>query len=393
MLTPSTIIGLALISGCPALMMMNSSKPNSGGDDPRPRIRDLGIAPGILPTGALNAITDVDGVRVGHETLLRGDTVRTGVTAILPHGGNLYQDKVRAAVHVGNGFGKAAGFLQVQELGVIESPIILTNTLNVAEGIAGGVEWTLAQPGNEGVRSVNVVVGETNDGVLNDIRGRHVTKEHVIDAINAAKAGAVEEGAVGAGAGTICFGWKGGIGTASRRLPESLGGWTVGVLVQSNFGGVLTIDGRRIGEALGQYSFRSHLQRDRDAQDDADSAGDGSCMIIIATDAPLTARQLERIARRGPLGLARTGSFMSNGSGDFIIAFSTANRIAHHSPIDTEEIEHLRDDAMSPLFLATVEAVEEAIYNSLMKATTTTGNGRTIEAIPIDRLKPLLSEE
>lgn len=373
--------------------MMMSSVPNTDGEDSRPRIRDLGIAPGILPTGASNAITDVDGVRVGHETLVRGDTVRTGVTAILPHGGNLYQDKVRAAVHVGNGFGKAAGFLQVQELGVIESPIILTNTLNVAEGIAGGVEWTLAQPGNEGVRSVNVVVGETNDGVLNDIRGRHVTKEHVIDAINAARAGAMEEGAVGAGAGTICFGWKGGIGTASRRLPESLGGWTVGVLVQSNFGGVLTIDGRRIGEALGQYSFRSHLERDRDARDDADAAGDGSCMIIIATDAPLTARQLERIARRGPLGLARTGSFMSNGSGDFIISFSTANRIAHHSPIDTEEIEHLRDDAMSPLFLATVEAVEEAIYNSLMKATTTTGNGRTIEAIPIDRLKLLLSDE
>lgn len=393
MLSLSTIVGLALISGCSAMMMM-SSMSNAEDSDARPRIRDLGVAPGILPTGALNAITDVEGVRIGQVTLARGDAVRTGVTAILPHGGNLYQEKVRAAVHVGNGFGKAAGFLQVQELGVIESPIILTNTLNVAEGIAGGVEWTLAQAGNEAVRSVNVVVGETNDGVLNDIRGRHVTKDNVIEAIENAAPGAVEEGAVGAGAGTVCFGWKGGIGTVSRRLPESLGGWTVGALVQSNFGGVLTIDGRRIGEALGQYSFRSHLERDDDVEEeDRTSSGDGSCMIIIATDAPLTARQLERLARRGPLGLARTGSFMSNGSGDFILAFSTANRIVYHSPIETVEIEHLRDDAMSPLFLAAVEAVEEAIYNSLTTATTTTGNGRTIEAIPIDRLKSLLADE
>ena len=326
------------------LMAMMSPMPDPvQPDTPRPRIRELGVSPGVLAPGERSAITDVAGVMVGHQTIIRGDHVRTGVTAILPHDENLYQSKVRAAVYVGNGFGKAAaGFLQVQELGVIESPIILTNTLNVAEGIAGGVEWALAQPGNEQVRSVNVVVGETNDGYLNDIRGRHVTKGDVIAAIEGARGGEVEEGSVGAGTGTICFGWKGGIGTSSRELPEALGGWTIGALVQSNFGGVLTIDGNRVGEALGRYTFRSHVEpKPTDPNPSETDQRGGSCMIVIATDAPLSSRQLERVAKRAVLGLARTGSFMSNGSGDFVIAFSTANQIAHESDCATNAIDEL----------------------------------------------------
>jgi D-aminopeptidase len=349
----------------------------------RPRIRDLGVEPGILPPGPLNAITDVNGVRVGHRTLIRGESVRTGVTAILPHGGNLFQRKAPAAVYVGNGFGKAAGFLQIQELGNLETPIVLTNTLSVGTAVEAVVAWTLEQPGNQEVRSVNAVVGETNDGFLNDIRGRHVTAEDVRAAIAAAKAGAVEEGSVGAGTGTMAFGWKGGIGTSSRRLPARLGGYTVGALVQTNFGGVLAIDGVRVGERLGRYSFQEELAK-RES---------GSCMIVLATDAPLSSRNLGRLAKRAVLGLARTGSFLSNGSGDFVIAFSTRNLVPYEPQERTVAIEEVTNDAMSPLFLAAVEAVEEAVYNSLLKATTVTGfQGHAAEAIPVDRVRELLAE-
>src|SRR5215470_5721844 len=285
----------------------------------RPRIRDLGVKPGVLPPGPQNAITDVGEVRVGHRTIIEGDSIRTGVTAVVPHSGNLFQQKVPAAVYVGNGFGKAAGFLQVQELGNLETPIILTNTLAVGTAVEALVAWTLSRPGNEAVRSVNAVVGETNDGwALNDIRRLRVTREDVVAAIDAAKAGRVEEGSVGAGTGTVALGWKGGIGTSSRRLPPALGGWTLGALVQTNYGGLLTIDGVRVGERLGRYEFREELAG-------APGSGDGSCMIVIATDAPLSSRNLERVARRAMLGLARTGSFVGNGSGDFVIAFSTRN--------------------------------------------------------------------
>jgi D-aminopeptidase len=361
------------------------------------RIRDLGVRPGILDPGPLNAITDVPGVRVGHFTLKRGDSIRTGVTAVLPHGGNLFQQKAPAAAYVGNGFGKAAGLLQVQELGTLETPIILTNTLSVAAGIEGAVRWTLDREGNEDVLSVNAVVGETNDGYLNDIRGMHITPDQVIEAIDAAAVGPVGEGAVGAGTGTRTMGFKGGVGTSSRTLPAGLGGHTVGVLVQSNYGGVLTIDGVRVGEALGRHSFRRFTRSggadggpDRTGDGVEEAGDDGSCMIIIATDAPLDSRNLQRLAKRAVMGLARTGSSMSNGSGDFIIAFSTAYRIPHgREPIAAEL---LANDQMSPLFHAVVEATEEALYNSLTTATTTDGrDGRTVEAIPIDRLRQLLA--
>ncbi len=351
----------------------------------RPRLRDLGVAPGIFPPGPLNTITDVAGVRVGHRTLRRGKDVRTGVTVILPHTGNLFMRKTPAGVHVGNGFGKAAGFLQVMELGHIETPIVLTNTLSVGVAIDAVVSWTIARPGNEAVRSVNAVVGETNDGRLNDIRGRHVTTQDVLAAIEAASDGPVEEGSVGAGTGTVAFGWKGGIGTASRRLPAALGGWTVGVLVQSNFDGVLSVDGIPAGRALGRHPYR-----DQAAPRD-DAPPDGSCMIVIATDAPLDARTLERIAHRGILGLARTGGFMSHGSGDFVIAFSTANLEPHDAGTAPRRVEILGHEALSPIFLAAVEGVEEAVLNSLLKATTTTGRqGHRAEAIPIDPLRALI---
>lgn len=392
------------------LLLMCEASPSAqdgarGRPSPRPRIRDLGITPGVLQTGPLNAITDVEGVRVGHRNVIEGDDVRTGVTAIVPHDGDVFMQKVPAAVHVGNGFGKAAGFLQVQELGVIETPIVLTNTLSVGRAIEATVRWTLDQPGHEAIGSVNAVVGETNDGYLNDIQGMHVTSQHVVDAIEDAQGGPVLEGCVGAGVGTRCFSWKGGIGTASRVLPDALGGYTVGVIVQSNFGGILTIDGHRVGEKLGKHSFKRALgQAETEPNEvakrspgepdlDDPTQDDGSIMIVIATDAPLEARQLERLARRAPLGLARTGSFMSNGSGDFVIAFSTKNRKPYQPAQSTRSLETVENDFMSPLFLATVEAVEEAIYNSLTKATTTTGReGRTVEAIPIDRLREILDE-
>ncbi|MDT8448829.1 MAG: P1 family peptidase [Wenzhouxiangellaceae bacterium] len=359
-------------------------------DSGSPRIRDLGIAPGVLPAGELNAITDVAGVRVGHRTLIEGDSVRTGVTAILAHGGNVFADKVPAAVHTGNGFGKAAGFEQVRELGNLESPILLTNTLNVGTAVAAGAKWVLEQPGNEDVRSVNVVVGETNDGYLNDIRGQHVTGADVFAAIASASSGPVAEGNVGAGTGTRAFDFKGGIGTASRQLPDLLGGWTVGVLVQANFGGVLTIDGLKVGEALGQHDFREQLAGTPGPESDSE---DGSIMVVIATDAPVGARNLERMAKRAPLGIARTGGYMSNGSGDFVIAFSTAGRMRYMDPEPARERARLANDRMSPLFLAVVEATEEAIYNALVAAETMTGrDGHTVDALPLKVLLRLVRQ-
>ena len=367
----------------PALLLLLPLLAWGADPAPRPRLRDLGSAPGIFQPGPLNAITDVEGVRVGHRTLVRGDSVRTGVTAILPHGGNLFQSKAPAAVYMGNGFGKAAGFLQIQELGNLETPIVLTNTLSVGTAIEAVVAWTLEQPGNQEVRSVNAVVGETNDGFLNDIRGRHVTAEDVRAAIAAARTGPVEEGSVGAGTGTAALGWKGGIGTSSRVLPSSLGGYTVGALVQSNFGGVLTIDGVPVGQRLGRFDFKEQIEK-REA---------GSCMIVLAMDAPLSSRNLERLAKRAVLGLARTGSYMNNGSGDFVIAFSTRNLVPYEAKARTLAVEEVTNDAMSPLFLAAVEAVEEAVYNSLLKATTVTGHqGHTVEAIPVERVRELLVE-
>jgi D-aminopeptidase len=363
----------------------------TAGDAERPRARDLGISPGVLAPGPLNAITDVGGVLVGHTTLIEGDSVRTGVTAILPHGGNLFQDKVPAGVYAANAFGKAAGLLQVQELGTLETPIVLTNTLCVGTAVQAVVDWTLSREGNEPVTSVNAVVGETNDGSLNDIRTCAVRPLDVFLAIEEAEAGPVPEGSVGAGTGTEAFGFKGGIGTASRVLPSRLGGFTVGALVQSNFDGVLTIDGAHVGQTLGRYKFREQLDEIVEAPSDEPSDRTGSCMIVLATDAPLDPRNLERMARRAVLGLARTGSFMDHGSGDFVIAFSTRNLIAHIGSGRTTAAEFLTNDAVSPLFLATVEAVEEAVYNSLLKATTLTGrDGHTREAIPVERLSGLV---
>jgi D-aminopeptidase len=350
--------------------------------DRRPRAREAGITIGILPTGPLNAITDVAGVKVGQVTIIEGANIRTGVTAILPHGGNLYQDKVPAGFSVGNGYGKFMGSTQIQELGEIETPIVLTNTLNGPEAAAGIVEWTLKQPGNEQVRSVNAVVGETNDGTLNDIRARRVRPADAVAAIEGAKTGTVQEGAVGAGTGTIAFSWKGGIGTSSRKLPASLGGWTVGVLVQTNYGGVLQVAGVPVGQALGQYYLKDELSK---------ASGDGSCIVVIATDAPLSDRNLERLAHRGLLGIVRTGSPMTNGSGEYAVAFSTnldvrrtAQRRSQPSPIVD-----LPNDQMSPLFEAAVEAAEEAAINSLFAATPMDGNGRHIDALPVDEVVKL----
>ena len=363
--------------------------PSAQGPGGRPRARDLGIAPGVFPPGPLNAITDVAGVRVGQVTLNEGDAVRTGVTAVLPHGGNLFQDKVAGAVFVGNAFGKLAGSTQVHELGTIEAPVVLTNTLSVGAALEGVVRWTLAQPGNEDVRSVNALVGETNDGGLNDIRGLHVRPDHVLTAIGAARDGAVEEGSVGAGTGTRAFGWKGGIGTASRRLAAPQGGYTLGVLVQANYGGVLTINGAPVGAALGRVAFSAPAGLTRDGVD----AGDGSCMIVVATDAPVGPRELERIAARAVFGLARTGSSYSNGSGDFAIAFSThPSWRSGFTDTAARTRTQLPTDALSPLFQAALEATEEAVYNALLRAETMTGNGVTLEALPIERLRGILGD-
>jgi D-aminopeptidase len=353
----------------------------AAGGQARPRARDLGIQPGTGTPGPLNAIADVGGVRVGHTTIASGDRVRTGVTAILPHGGNLFRDKVAGAVFVGNAFGKLAGSTQVEELGTIESPIVLTNTLSVGTAVEAVVRWTIAQPGNENVRSVNALVGETNDGSLNDIRGLHVTREHVTAAIDSAKEGAVEEGAVGAGAGTIAFGWKGGIGTSSRRVRQQNDEWTVGVLVQSNYGGRLTINGVPVWK---------ELTPDRRSSGAAQDSPDGSCMIVVATDAPLDARDLGRLAARAIFALARTGSTYSNGSGDFAIAFSTHASLRVAGAIGPQARTILPTDAVSGLFEAVLDATEEAVYNSLLKATDTTSNGRTVRALPIEPLTALL---
>lgn len=367
-------------------MSMNSALPASSQEKApaqlttRPRARDLGIRIGILPTGPLNAITDVAGVRVGHCSLISGDSVRTGVTAVLPHDGNLFQAKVPAALHVANGFGKFVGATQIQELGVLETPILLTNTLSTFAAADALTAWSLRQPGNEDVRSVNPVVGECNDAYLNDIRGQHVKTENVLQALADAKPGEVAEGCVGAGVGTRCLGWKGGIGTSSRKLPQSLGGYTVGVLVQTNFDGILTIAGAPVGRELDRFYLKDAVGQEH-----------GSCIVIVATDAPLDARQLNRLAKRATLGLAAVGSPITHGSGDYILAFSTNERLrqsfASNRAVQTVEL--LRDDRLSPLFQAAREATEESVINSLLKATTTTGvSGHKVEAIePSDVVK------
>jgi D-aminopeptidase len=376
------MIRIVLVNAVAAVLLVASVRGQS-----RPRARDLGIEPGVYPPGPLNAITDVEGVRVGHATIVDGDTVRTGVTAILPHEGNVFQDKVAAAVFVGNAFGKLAGSTQVAELGTIETPIVLTNTLSVGVAIDAVVRYTIAQPGNEQVRSVNAVVGETNDGSLNDIRGLHVTREHVLEAIRSAKRGPVAEGAVGAGTGTIAFGWKGGIGTASRKIDRL--GYNLGVLAQTNFGGNLTIAGVPVYKSLQPPTHRAQVRRPGplDPANDAD----GSCMLIVATDAPLDARDLRRLAARAVFGLARTGSSYSNGSGDFAVAFSTSPDVRRRFG-ETAPRAHqlLPTDAVSPLFEAALEATEEAVYNSLLQATTVKSSIGTAEAIPIEKLRELL---
>ncbi|MDX6269221.1 MAG: D-aminopeptidase [Acidobacteriota bacterium] len=402
---------LALLSVAPARMQTSATQ------NTRPRARDVGVRVGVLSPGALNAITDVAGVRVGHTTIVRGADIRTGVTAVLPHAGNLFREKVAGAVFVGNGFGKLAGSTQVNELGEIETPILLTSTLSVPRVADALVEYMLALPGNADVRSVNPLVAETNDGGLNDIRGRHVTREDVFAAIKNAAGGAVEEGAVGAGTGTVAFGFKGGIGTSSRKLPPALGGYTVGVLVQTNYGGVLTINGAPVGRELGKFYLKAELERAAttsaspraegdarkgavaaDANERGDTA-DGSIIIVVATDAPVDARNLKRMAARAMMGLGRTGASGSNGSGDYVIAFSTAPEVRIHANSDPRpgglfaprDLKLLSNEAMSPLFLACIEATEEAIYNSLFRAQTTTGYGKlTVEALPLERTLDIL---
>jgi len=369
---------------CACLTLLALTTSLASAEQARPRPRDVGVVVGVLSPGPLNAVTDVAGVKVGHATLLTGDDIRTGVTVILPHPGNVFQEKVPAAVFVANGFGKLIGVTQVQELGALETPIALTGTLStwkVADALA---EWVLGLAGNGEVLSVNPVVGECSDGYLSDARRRPVGREQVLAALNAAAGGPVVEGCVGAGTGTRCVGWKGGIGTASRRLPPSLGGWTVGVLVQTNFNGALTVVGVPVGMELGRYAFKDELG----------APERGSCMVVIATNAPVDARQLRRLAARMPMGLARTGAFASNGSGDYAVAFTVnpACRIPHGGR-GTRTVPVLADDDLSPLFLAVVEATEEAVLNSLFAATTTRGcAGHVVEALPIDRVLEILGQ-
>jgi len=379
-----------ILAAATVLLVISAASAQSRTSDARPRASDLGLKVGILPTGPLDAITDVAGVEVGQTTIVRGDDLRTGVTAILPHPGNLYREKVPGAVFVGNGFGKLAGSTQVDEMGDIETPILLTSTTSVPRVADALISYMLALPGNEDVLSINPLVGETNDGYLSDIRGRQIMPEDVFAAMKNAKGGPVEEGAVGAGTGTVVFGFKGGIGTSSRRLPPKLGGYTVGVLVQTNFGGVLTISGAPVGRELGQYYLREELQQAGGAKD----RGDGSVMIVVATDAPMDARNLKRLAARAWLGVARTGSSASNGSGDYAIAFSTAPqvRIRTEDKGLTRHIEVLTNDAVSPLFLAVIEATEEAVYNSMFRAKTMTAHGHTVEALPIEKTTEILKK-
>lgn len=359
-------------------------------DAPRVRARDLGVAPGIFSPGSNNAITDVAGVRVGQVTLSTGNTVRTGVTAILPHPGNAYRSRVPAALHVGNGFGKFVGSTQVNELGELETPILLTCTLCVWKAADAMADWMLAQPDMQQVRSLNVVVGETNDGGLNDIRARPITADAVRRALESAKGGPVQEGSVGAGTGTVAFGWKGGIGTSSRKLPESLGGWTVGVLVQANFGGVLQVEGAPVGRELDRYAFQNAVAAQGNVRGLADDRGDGSVIIVVATDAPLSDRNLRRLASRGMMGLGRTGSSASNGSGDYVLAFSTAESVRRGFDAAQLQTTELANEQMSAVFQASVDAVEESVYNALFMATTVSGNGQTVEAIPLDKVREVL---
>lgn len=350
----------------------------------RCRVRELGLKPGILPTGKMNAITDVSGVLVGHLTLCEDNDIRTGATAILPHGGNIFQDKVPAGMVIGNGYGKMMGSTQLLELGEIETPIILTNTLAVPRAADALLDWTLAQTGNESVASVNPIVGETNDGWLNNIRKRTLTPAHIRSAIESANDGPVAEGSLGAGTGTVAFGWKGGIGTSSRLLPASLGGFSLGVLVQTNFGGVLQMAGVPVGQALGQFYLQDSLQP---------SSADGSIMIVIATDAPLSDRNLTRLARRALGGLARTGAALSDGSGDYSMAFSTAESVRRSAKrrAQVTAFPELPNALVSPLFEAAIEATEEAIYNSLCMAETTSGLHGTVLALPLEKVKSLIA--
>ena len=378
------------------LFTILAALPLSGQD--RVRARDLGVAPGIFGPGAKNAITDVAGVRVGQSSMIAGDSIRTGVTAILPHGSNLFRERVPAAMYVGNGFGKLLGVTQVRELGELETPIVLTCTLCVWRAADALVEWMLEQPGMQNVGSINPVVGETNDGGLSAIRSRPVGRDQVREALTRASDGPVAEGSVGAGTGTQAFGWKGGIGTSSRVLPARLGGWTVGVLVQSNFGGVLQVLGAPVGKELGRYSYRASVGSERSERSEgSEDSGDGSIMMVVATDAPLSDRNLERVAARAIMGLARTGSFASNGSGDYVIAFSTADAVRRKQGAGSREqgaglplVADLPNDDMSALFAAAVEATEEAIYNSLFMATTVESRIGRAEAIPLDRVREIL---
>jgi D-aminopeptidase len=395
------------LSICSLAVVVLSAISSPAQESARPRARELGVRIGVLPTGPGNAITDVSGVLVGQTTIVRGNDIRTGVTAILPHGGNLFREKVPGAVFVGNAFGKLAGSTQVNELGEIETPIILTCTLCVPRAADALMDYMLALPGNEAVVSINPLVGETNDAYLNDIRQRPISRDDVFAAIKAAKTGPVLEGSVGAGTGTVAFGFKGGIGTASRKLPASLGGYTVGVLVQTNFGGVLTVAGAPVGKELGRYYLRNELEPEKpgppgsalrgpnlpDVKRERDDA-DGSCMIVVATDAPLDARNLKRLAARAIMGLARTGSSGSNGSGDYVIAFSTAPelRVVPERSAAAQPAAVLGNEAMSPLFEAVIEATEEAIINSLFKATTVSGHGHTVEALPLDKTLQILRQ-
>lgn len=347
------------------------------------RARDYGIEIGVLKTGKFNAITDVEGVKVGHTTLIKADSIRTGVTAILPHSDNIFNLKVPAAIYIGNGYGKLAGYSQVKELGNIETPIILTNTLSVPAASDALITYTLEHTENKNVRSVNTIVGETNDGYLNDIRGRHIKEKHVLDAIKNAKKGNIKEGNVGAGTGTVCFGFKGGIGTSSRVIPSSKGGYTVGVLVQTNFGGVLEINGAPIAKELNIYPYKNDME------------ADGSCMIVVITDAPISSRNLERMAKRAMLGLAKTGGIASNGSGDYVIALSITkeNLIDSKNNSTFHQLKELKNSEVTPLFLATIEATEEAIINSLFAAEDMVGrDNNEIKALPIDKVLKIMKE-
>ena len=349
-------------------------------------LREHGFPIGIFETGKNNAITDVPGVTVGQVTCIEGDSIRTGVTAIVPHQGNIFRNKIPAAIYAGNGFGKLAGVTQVHELGNIETPIVLTNTLNVAAGIDGLITYTLQQPGNENVRSVNAVVGETNDGGLNKIQQRYVTPEIVLQALANAKPGPVEQGCVGAGTGTVAFNFKGGIGTSSRVLPKSLGGYTIGVIVQSNYGGILEIDGVQVGQKLNEYSFKNHVIPQA-------NTADGSCMMIVITDAPIDARNLERVAKRAMMGLAKTGGIASNGSGDYVIALSVApeNLLKDGKKMHTQTV--LDNGEMSSIFAATIEATAEALWNSMFMAETTKGyKGKVVEALPVEKVLEMLKD-